>query len=110
MGYLIIDYVIQCGSVAEWLGSELQILLMWVQIPSSTPTNKVLREFMSTFDQIVMYHKERTRLTKLAHARIKVAPQSIFVDVWCDGNDAESDQVIKITSKFRKASAALVPL
>jgi hypothetical protein len=52
-------------------------------------------------DRLALY-KERQKLIGLNHPRILISGTTLVIDLWCDGNDKESDQVFKITNRFHR--------
>jgi hypothetical protein len=59
---------------------------------------------MSTFDKQMTAQREWDRFKKMNHPRIQVVDGHLIIDAWCDGDDAEAQQVANITRKWHNAT------
>jgi len=58
-------------------------------------------------ERIALFY-EREKLAKLENPRIVFTGLALYIDLWCDGNEIESDHVIKITQKHRRLMQTII--
>lgn len=58
-------------------------------------------------ERIALFH-EREKLARLENSRIVFTGLTLYIDLWCNGDETESDHMIKITQKHRRLIQAVL--